>query len=213
MSGLPEQHPTSGHRAATEPLCDTRDQNLCSRGRCRLFVMVLSIAAILVSGCSDPEVLAVEPTLSEMVSSYEELGLTPSVADCVVGLSERRDLVRLNPTETDDPATQLMIEEFIASCVTADALVNATEEPPERLALSDEPFTYGDNDELDELWADCESGDGSACDRLWEIAPVGSNYEEFGVTCGHRPELLNCSEELWPEVDPDAQLEDDQLAG
>ena len=47
---------------------------------------------------------------------------------------------------------------------------------------------------LDELWRDCESGDGVACDRLFEVSPVGSEYERFGLSCGERPLVLNCAE-------------------
>lgn len=207
MPGLPKQHRASPNPANAEPSCDVGGHAGFRSGRNRLLVLVLSIVVTLTAACAKSEVLAVEPTVSEMIASYGELGLSPSVADCVVGLSERRDLPRLIPAETDDPAMQLVIEEFVTSCVTADALVNAAEEPPERLALSDEPFTKGDNDLLDAFWVACEAGDGLACDRLWEDAPVGSDYEEFGVTCGHRPELLNCSEELWLEPDADAQVE------
>lgn len=37
---------------------------------------------------------------------------------------------------------------------------------------------------LDGLWTDCEMGDWAACDTLYIEAPVGSDYEEFGATCG-----------------------------
>jgi hypothetical protein len=49
-----------------------------------------------------------------------------------------------------------------------------------------EAFTYGDDIHLDELWDDCEAGNGEACDLLYETAPYGSDYEEFGLTCGNR---------------------------
>jgi hypothetical protein len=49
-----------------------------------------------------------------------------------------------------------------------------------------EPFTFGDDPELDELWVDCDLGDGAACDLLFDISPIGSEYEEFGLTCGFR---------------------------
>ncbi|RMI08817.1 DUF4190 domain-containing protein [Cellulomonas triticagri] len=45
-------------------------------------------------------------------------------------------------------------------------------------------FTYGDNAELDALWDACAAGDATACDTLYESAPVDSEYEEFGATCG-----------------------------
>lgn len=36
------------------------------------------------------------------------------------------------------------------------------------------------------LVADCDSGDFTACDLLYQISPVGSDLENWGVTCGER---------------------------
>lgn len=58
------------------------------------------------------------------------------------------------------------------------------------------PDTRGDDAELDELWADCESGSGVACDRLFRMAPIGSDYERFGLSCGDRPDVLDCQARL-----------------
>ena len=43
--------------------------------------------------------------------------------------------------------------------------------------------TYGDDPALDALWDACAAGDGQACDDLYNEAPIGSEYEEFGNTC------------------------------
>ncbi|MBX9246071.1 hypothetical protein ICW40_14810 [Actinotalea ferrariae] len=47
-----------------------------------------------------------------------------------------------------------------------------------------DPNAYGDDPELDALWDQCAAGDGAACDDLYISAPLGSEYEEFGNTCG-----------------------------
>jgi hypothetical protein len=39
---------------------------------------------------------------------------------------------------------------------------------------------------LDILAQECGDGDGLSCDVLFEISPVGSDYEEYGATCGAR---------------------------
>jgi hypothetical protein len=44
----------------------------------------------------------------------------------------------------------------------------------------------GGGRELDELWDECDGGDGDACDLLFLRSPFGSEYEEFGRTCGGR---------------------------
>ncbi|MCL3860599.1 hypothetical protein [Actinotalea sp. K2] len=43
---------------------------------------------------------------------------------------------------------------------------------------------YGDDPDLDVLWDACAAGDGQACDDLYLEAPLGSQYEDFGDTCG-----------------------------
>jgi hypothetical protein len=48
------------------------------------------------------------------------------------------------------------------------------------------PSTFGDDPAFDELWSRCEAGDGTACDDLFLQSPSGSDYEEFGFTCGGR---------------------------
>lgn len=45
---------------------------------------------------------------------------------------------------------------------------------------------YGDDSRLDRLWDRCEDGDLEACDDLWWLSPIGSEYEAFGDTCGER---------------------------
>jgi hypothetical protein len=69
-------------------------------------------------------------------------------------------------------------------------------------AIDPTRFTYGDDAELDALWDACESGDAAACDTLYSSAPSGSEYEEFGATCGGQTdgtELCDIAEEPLPE--------------
>lgn len=47
-------------------------------------------------------------------------------------------------------------------------------------------YTYGDDATLDGLWDACEGGDMEACDNLFRESPLGSEYEDFGNTCGNR---------------------------
>ncbi len=56
--------------------------------------------------------------------------------------------------------------------------------------------TLGDDPELDALWLACEAGSGLACDRLFRLAPIGSGYERFGLSCGERAQVLDCQVEL-----------------
>lgn len=45
---------------------------------------------------------------------------------------------------------------------------------------------YGSDPVLDDLYDKCNSGDNDACDDLYLSSPAGSEYEDFGNTCGGR---------------------------
>ena len=51
-------------------------------------------------------------------------------------------------------------------------------------SLFSDAETYGDDPALDVLWNSCAAGDMVACDDLYSQSPFGSDYEEFGDTCG-----------------------------
>lgn len=47
---------------------------------------------------------------------------------------------------------------------------------------------------LNMLTEGCESGDMEACDLLYEVTPAGSDYEEYGGTCGYRDDGENAGD-------------------
>lgn len=49
---------------------------------------------------------------------------------------------------------------------------------------SDGAGTYGDDAALDALWDACGGGDGAACDELYSVSGIGTEYERFAMTCG-----------------------------
>lgn len=55
------------------------------------------------------------------------------------------------------------------------------------------PKRRGDAAGLDALWDACEQGFGQACDDLFDQAPMASEYEDFGVTCGRRTREERCA--------------------
>ena len=61
----------------------------------------------------------------------------------------------------------------------------------------DEPYTYGDDAGLDDLWDACAEGDPLACDDLYRQAPVDSEYEEFGGTCAFTADGVGSCEDAW----------------
>lgn len=65
-----------------------------------------------------------------------------------------------------------------------------------------EPWTYGDDPTMDALWDRCEAGDAAACDELYQVSPVGSEYETFGFTCGGRTDGGGCDIDTTDELPP-----------
>jgi hypothetical protein len=133
-------------------------------------------------------------TRADVVQAYVDAGQGPEVADCVVGVGSREfDLIDLDPRTALEPGRQALRDELLDSCINAASLTAPVSAEPPSLAFSSEPHDFGDDPHLDELWVDCEQGDGRACDDLFEQAPVASVYEEFGVTCGRRADVLDCA--------------------
>jgi hypothetical protein len=79
---------------------------------------------------------------------------------------------------SDDTASQVAQERT----ATAPALAPTPPAPtppvkPEPRPAPREPYRYGDDPELDRLWDRCADRDYEACDALYWVAPVGSEYE------------------------------------
>lgn len=130
----------------------------------------------------------------ELVRALVADGEPSEIIECVLRLADR-DL-RIGPLEPEAE------RELVASCHTArNALIpDVAWDPPAALADVVEPVGLGDDPHLDRLWLACEEGSGEACDQLFDQAPVNSVYETFGLTCGDRPDILDCRELDRPDV-------------
>lgn len=164
----------------------------------RLGAGLLAVMALV--GCTaEPEVAA--PGSDVVIAAHVEAGMDLTVAECLVGIgSQELSMFALMPDGERSSADQLLIEELTRSCEEASAFVLDEPLEPDALAFVDQPFTFGDDARFDRLWERCELGDGVACDDLWETAPVGSEYERFGVTCGDRDQVVDCGVELTEET-------------
>lgn len=171
--------------------------------------LLVGVLALLAAACSSSAPVVVSISADDVVLAYVDEGLDADVADCFVGLGQREfDLEVLMPGAAPE-ADRPLVDEMLSSCIDAVAILG-TDEPPERQAFDVGPFNIGDDMYLDALWVACDRGDGEACDVLWEESPVGSMYESFGVSCGNRPQVLDCGTELVPdepEIDPDSTIE------
>lgn len=158
----------------------------------RLFVPIvvpLALVAIAITGFNDDSVVpTVEELSTELAGELAAQGHEPDVIDCVVGIAERR----FRYGSLDDTTR----DELVNSCEMAQKGLNNVEpEIPEAEPQSVGGVkTYGDDPELDRLWDRCKEGEGSACDELFNKSPLGSAYEEFGLSCGQRQEVLDCTE-------------------
>ncbi|MGH1491610.1 MAG: hypothetical protein ACRBK7_19815 [Acidimicrobiales bacterium] len=139
--------------------------------------------------CSDLDAELVIDWSAETEQSLVEADIDDDVVGCVLDMASD-DLER-------GPVSELAIEELVLSCRTAWLAVQPGEEdvvPDTELALTDVAWAFGDDPALDRLWTECEEGLGAACDELFDRSELGSVYEDFGVSCGDRPEVLYCSE-------------------
>lgn len=167
------------------------------RGAPRSVLKLVAMALVVVAaGCSESSpALTADQLIDQARTQLLDDGVDGAVADCVIRLAER-DL-RIGPL---DDVTR---DELILNCERAVAVINGeaaeSDDSARSLAFVDGPDRRGDDPELDRLWTACEDGLGQACDQLFEQSPVGSEYERFGVSCGHRDEMLDCLELDEPE--------------
>lgn len=167
--------------------------------RVRLCVVLAALAV----GCSSAPPEAIEISQEDVVLAYVDDGVNAEVADCLVGLGSREfELDELLPGAAPEEDA-LLLDEMLRSCIDAVAVLSE-EDLEDRRTFETGPFNIGDDLYLDELWTGCSRGDGADCDALWQESPVGSMYESYGVSCGNRPEILDCTEEMnGPDVTPD----------
>lgn len=152
-------------------------------GAAVLFTLPMVGATLLVLTPDEPP----DPT-DALVRSLVADGEPSEVIECVLRLADR-DL-RVGPLAAEAG------RELIESCHVARAGLtpDLAWEPPAALADAVQPIGFGDDPILDRLWRACEEGSGEACDRLFAEAPPNTSYERFGLTCGDRPDILDCEE-------------------
>ncbi len=144
--------------------------------------------------------LTEEDVRSELISD----GSSNEVADCIIRLAEGEivrgsyDSVLRAELEAACAAAQDVIADNDSTGGDGVVGVDGTQD----LAFVDGPSNYGDDPALDQLWDQCEDGSGAACDELFNTSPLDSGYEQFGLTCGDRPDVAKCSDLDEAEKDP-----------
>lgn len=164
-----------------------------------LAVVAVAVAAFLLLG-GDDDSSNVETQLASRIFEESDGELTRDQADCVAGIfvdeigeDELRDVdfdADEPPPELAEAFTTVGFQAFdeceIDSGLTGgdDGGTDDTSDDGGDDGSTDDEGSYGSDPELDALYDDCEAGDFDACDDLYTTSPFGSEYEDFGSTCG-----------------------------
>lgn len=158
--------------------------------------MAVAVAAFLLLG-GDDDSSNVETQLASRIFEESDGELTRDQADCIAGIfvdEIGEDALRDVDFDADEPPPELA-EAFTTvgfqafeECDIDSGLTGGdggTDDSGDDGSTDDgETDGYGSDPEFDALYDDCEAGDFDACDELYTTSPFGSEYEEFGSTCG-----------------------------
>ncbi len=143
-------------------------------------------------GCSDSEPYPRDAAVAQLAT---DRGWTEREAGCWVDRvldAQGAEVLDAILAGGDDPAA---VAPITVDCVAADKLpTSGSASTTSPTVAPGQPARYGDDPELDALWDACAAGDGAACDALFDAAPLGSDYERFGSTCGDRGVRPRCAE-------------------
>jgi hypothetical protein len=154
-------------------------------------VGALAVGVLVSAACSGddrPDPAAAAERLSA------DKGWTAKEARCAVN----RLVDELGDAAIEPPAPVAGVDpELLAGiavdCVDPARLVASGLDTTSLTVAPGEPAVYGDDPALDALWDACAFGDGVACDDLFHSAPLGSDYEQFGNSCGGRGYQPSCA--------------------
>jgi len=156
-----------------------------------LAVIVSTVLVACSSGSDFDREAAIDTVLAEGQGT-----ISRAQAECYVDeVREKIGIEPLAPGYTAPPAVVPRLTGIRIDCI---GVANLGTTPPATvdpdLSVRDAlAQRRGDDPVLDALYDACGAGDGVACDRLFEQAPVGSEYETFASTCGNRRAELSCA--------------------
>lgn len=196
-----------------------------------LAAVVAAVAAVALGG-GDDDGSDLRAQLASKFRSESEGTLSESDARCVADVyvdelgADAFDGIDLSDPDADPPAD--LEEEFgrvgfqaVEECdIDLAALggspdetttTEATSETTDTTEDGSDGGTYGSDPELDALYDDCADGDFAACDELYTTSPIGSEYEEFGDSCGDRNEPQGFCVDLYENGGPTETTALDEL--
>jgi len=116
------------------------------------------------------------------------LATAGAVAVILIAMTAVITLVSNGNSSGNDTATETTSDTSAGQGteVTVNTTDNNESEPDDPAPAQYDQF--GENAALDQLWISCADGDLTGCDYLYFLGPPGSEYEDFGRTCGGRGE-------------------------
>jgi hypothetical protein len=120
--------------------------------------------------------------------------LTRSQAECYV--DRVVDQLGSDALEADPPTPEQVprLTRIRTDCIGVAGLGTSLPPASRRDPTGTAPMGPGADAGLDALYRSCAAGSGKACDRLFDEAPLGSEYEDFALSCGGRTTELRCAE-------------------
>lgn len=177
-----------------------------------LAVIAIIVAVLLLGGGDDKDG---ESVTTQLAAQFKRGGdLTNAQADCIaesVVDEMGEDAFDGVDFTADEPPEEIQDELFSAAL---NALEDCDIDPADFGGSTDDTTdttegsddggdggdgSYGSDPELDDLYDACADGDFQACDDLYLQSPAGSEYEEFGDTCGDRNEPQGYCVDLYGE--------------
>ncbi|MFQ5555569.1 MAG: hypothetical protein ACE5GC_09420 [Acidimicrobiia bacterium] len=159
-----------------------------TRGGLRMVGLAM-VLALVAAACGGGDEATKEDLVADLVGDNL---FTQEQAECFVD-AIWDDIGPLNVGQIgsqDDltPAQAAALTEATFSCIDVGDLI---QDPTPATDLSPTDRPPGTDPAMDALWVACGGGDAEACDDLFFQSPSGSDYEEFGLTCGGRG-MGNC---------------------
>ena len=156
--------------------------------------IVVALIALLAVACGGHDSSAPPPTTtgdSLETLLVDQLSLTSGEARCVsdrvdqgVGDDAAKEAVR----GVAEASVQSKFDSILAACTFSDTSTGDT-----LVRTPGQPFTYGDDAELDALWNQCAASGTDVCDELFNRSASGSEYEAFANSCGGRGVQVACA--------------------
>lgn len=159
-------------------------------------LVVVLLVPVFTLGCRSGDSFDREGAIRQVLDA-EQGAVNRQQAECYVDrMRSELGAAKVLPGATLTPAEIQRRTSIRIDCI---GVTNLGTEPTTSTTVSPddtepgEPRAYGDDPTLDALYDRCRAGSGPACDELFAVAPLGSDYEQFAVTCGGRTRERACA--------------------